>query len=76
MSITNSGPIALGATRTSIAARLGDIARELALIARQCDQGKLFDDLMLDHLDRLADRADKDAALCHRFSQDANYEVE
>lgn len=76
MSITNSGPIALGATRTSIAARLGDIARELALIARQCDQGKLFDDLMLDHLDKLADRAEKDAALCHHFAQEPNYQVD
>lgn len=76
MSSINSRPIALGATRISIAARLNDIARDLALIARQCDQGKLFDDLMLDHLDRLAAQAGKDARLCEDFSEDPGCEVD
>lgn len=76
MSFTGSKPVALGATRVSVAARLVDIARELALIARQCDQQKLFDDLTLDHLDRLAERAANDAQFCQDFSQDPNYEVD
>jgi len=76
MPFSGSKPVALGATRISIATRLGDIARELALIARQCDQQKLFDDLMLDHLDRLATRAANDAQLCQDFSQDPNYRVD
>jgi hypothetical protein len=76
MPFSNPRPVALGATRASIANRLSDIARDLTLIARQCEQGKLFDDLMLDHLDRLADRAEKDARLCQEFAQDVEYKAD
>ena len=73
---TNSGSKGVVPTRTSVADRLAVIARDLALIARQCDKNKLFDDLMLDHLDKLAARADKDAKLCQDCAEDPNYEID
>ena len=72
-SSTSSG---LVPTRTSVADRLVVIARDLALIARQCDKNKLFDDLTLDHLDKLAAHADKDARMCQDFADDPNYEID
>lgn len=76
MPFPSSNSIGLVPTRTSVADRLVVIARDLALIARQCDKNRLFDDLVLDHLDKLASQANRDADMCQHYAEDPQYEVD
>ena len=60
-------------TRRDIAIELYELAARLDVIAETCSQQSLFDDLMLDGLDRLAASAHVTTDIAGAFADDPDY---